>query len=189
VLNVRIAFDRLWPAAVSGELQKQQEYFGYDKWFQARLGEALVKKHTMRAKELLGSPRKRLRDGAAPHWIAKKPGPAPKVTGLLGLPSGHAHLHWKKVCGIRGPGRCELCSAISKQKGCLQVMEPANRQTWSRKRGQRVQKKQRLLPNGKPVPRTSFACGVCRVRLCKKGCSKKWDHETGCAPCDRQLVL
>ena len=81
---MRIAFNHLWPAAVSGELQKEKEYFGYDKWFQARLGEALVKKYTMQAKELLGSPRKRLRDGAAPHWMPKKPGPPPKPASLLG---------------------------------------------------------------------------------------------------------
>ena len=31
LLNVRIAFNQLWPAAVSGELQKEHEYFGYDK--------------------------------------------------------------------------------------------------------------------------------------------------------------
>ena len=168
MLNVRIAFDRLWPAAVSGELQKQREYFGYDKWMQARLGEALVRKYNMQAKEKLGTPRKRIKEGLAPHWMAKRPGPAPKACSMLGQPSTHPHLHWKRVSGIKGPGRCELCFAVAQQKGCLQVTEPASSRVWGRKRGQRAQKKQRLLPTGKPVPHTSFACGVCKVRLCKK---------------------
>ena len=186
MLNVRIAFNHLWPAAVSGELQKQLEYFGYDKWFQARLGEALAKKYTMRAKELLGSPRKRLRDGAAPHWMPKKPGPPPKPTCLLGLPSGHAPVNVvkypKRVPGLEGKRRCALCWAISMKKGCQEVVAPSGR-------GKKVQANRRLLPNGKPVPQTRFACNLCRVWLCKRGCFHKWDHDTGCAPCDRQLVL
>ena len=120
--------------------------------------------------------------------------PAPKACSMLGQPSTHPHLHWKKVSGIKGPGRCELCFAVAQQKGCMQVTEPASSRVWGRKRGQRAQKKQRLLPTGKPVPQTSFACGVCKVRLCKKkgkkeGCFHKWDHELVCAPCDRLLVF
>ena len=160
VLNVRIAFNHLWPAAVSGELQKEKEYFGYDKWFQARLGEALVKKYTMQAKELLGSPRKRLRDGDAPHWMPKKPGPPPKFTSLLGLPSGHAPVNVskypKRVPGLEGKRRCALCWAISMKKGCQQVVAPSGR-------GKKVQTNQRLLPMGSlsPKPGSHATCAGC----------------------------
>ena len=89
VLNVRIAFNHLWPSAITGALQKEHEYLGYDKWLQLELGEALIRKYIQQAKELEGTPRKRLKTNSAPHFMPRHPGPPAPATALIGLPSNH----------------------------------------------------------------------------------------------------
>ena len=75
VLNVRIAFNHLWPSAITGALQKEHEYLGYDKWLQQELGEALIRKYIQQAKELEGTPRKRLKTNSAPHFMPRRTQP------------------------------------------------------------------------------------------------------------------
>ena len=66
---MRIAFNHLWPSAITGALQKEHEYLGYDKWLQLELGEALIRKYIQQAKELEGTPRKRLKINSAPTLL------------------------------------------------------------------------------------------------------------------------
>ena len=86
---MRIAFNHLWPSAITGALQKEHAYLGYDKWLQLELGEALICKYIQQAKELEGTPRKRLKINSAPHFIPRHPGPPAPVAALIGLPSDH----------------------------------------------------------------------------------------------------
>ena len=72
---MRIAFNHLWPSAITGALQKEHEYLGYDKWLQLELGEALIRKYIQQAKELEGTPRKRLRTKEYPTLHAAPPRP------------------------------------------------------------------------------------------------------------------
>ena len=86
---MRIAFNHLWPSAITGALQKEHEYLGYDKWLQLELGEALIRKYIQQAKELEGTPRKRLKTNSAPHFMPRHPGPPAPAAALIGLPSNH----------------------------------------------------------------------------------------------------
>ena len=86
---MRIAFNHLWPSAITGALQKEHEYLGYDKWLQLELGEALIRKYIQQAKELEGTPRKRLQTNSTPHFMPRHPGPPAPAAALTGLPSNH----------------------------------------------------------------------------------------------------
>ena len=96
VLNVRIAFNQLWPEAISGELQREHKYLGYDKWVQLELGEALIIKYFQKAKDVQGTPRGRLRSNSVPHFAPHAPGPAPRFITLAGLPSAHPMVNIKQ---------------------------------------------------------------------------------------------
>jgi len=76
VLNVH-----LWPSAITGALQKEHAYLGYDKWLQLELGEALIRKYIQQAKELEGTPRKRLQTNSTPHFMPRHPGPPAPPAG------------------------------------------------------------------------------------------------------------
>ena len=80
----------------------------------------------------------------------------------------------------RGP--CALCTSIATHSGThVETLAPG--------RGRKHSKSERLMPGGGRVPWPSWACKICKVRLCKKRCFARWDHEENCAPVDRELVL
>ena len=198
MVNVRTAFNHLWPEAMSGDLQERHKYFGYDKWVQLRLGEALIMKYVKKAKALSGTPRKTLRTQAAPHFMPHKPGTKAKPSALAGLPLPSSHkcvdVTKRVLKGADGKrikkGRCELCKEIAK-RGKLVITAPSGR-------GKKAHSKERELPGGGGPGQTQWACAVCKVRLCKDGtkckggkrmCFSTWCHEDNCAPTQRVLVL
>lgn len=92
----------------------------------------------------------------------------------------------KKVKDRLKIGECELCLAVARQKGIrVETLAPGRGRAHSRAR--------RKQANDTRIPRPTWACPICKVRLCRKGgekmCFKRWCHDGNCAPCERQLVL
>ena len=78
-------------------------------------------------------------------------------------------------------GECKLCAESAKLSSTIQVIGAPGRGAAHRSR--------RGMPDGKRVPQTGFACKICKVRLCRKGCFTLWNHDDNCAPCQRVLCL
>ena len=80
----------------------------------------------------------------------------------------------------RGP--CALCASIATHSG-------ANVETLAPGRGRTHHKRRRQMPDGRRIPEPSWACKICKVRLCRKVCFARWNHEDNGPPLDRELVL
>ena len=86
-------------------------------------------------------------------------------------------------------GECALCLAEAKQRRIrVEKIAPG--------RGRVHKVSQRRQAGNTRIPRPSWACPICQVRLCvkvrkgcQKSCFKRWCHDGNCAPCERQLVL
>ena len=92
------------------------------RWVQLKLGEALIKKYVQQAKALEGTPRKVLKTGSAPHFMPKKPGPRPKVTGLAGLPTQHVPVNYMTTVRRRPIPRLCLPSRTTLSLRCADLV-------------------------------------------------------------------
>ena len=116
---------------------------------------------------------------------------------LAGVPCSHPCVNFTKKGNmimiektekgkvIRTPlrrGPCALCASIALHRGThVEILAPG--------RGGKHRKSERRLPGDRRVPSPSWACKICKVRLCKKVCFARWDHVDNCAPVERALVL
>ena len=173
VVNVRTAFDALWPDAAELRAQKNGTV-GYNWFIQREIGR-VVREHgqTLVAAARVASP---ATDGARPR---KQPRTAPPSGGAV----DHGELvHHSKVAAREGGwdknnhmvksmsrGWCVACMAVAKKDGKVTMGKP-------------------MMPDGKWVPKPVWVCKVCKVNLCQ-ACKGSWDHQRNrpmqeqCAPC------
>ena len=174
VVNVRTAFDALWPHAAELRAQKNGTV-GYNWFIQREIGR-VVREH---GQTLVAATR-----AASPATDGARPRKQPRTSPPSGEPVDHGELvHHTKVAAREGGwdanrnmkksmsrGWCKVCSETAKKAGSMTH-------------------KSAKMPDGTWVPKSFYVCKVCKVNLCC-GCKDLWDHEHNrpmqeqCAPCD-----
>ena len=175
VVNVRTAFNELWTEAEALRKEKEGAGYGYNWWFQAKLGQ-LVREHGMRV-AMEGEC-----EYDAPHFVPKRhkvprpsPPPAAKCDGEQLVKAATVVKTWtathKPDTYWYEKGWCARCMSEAKAAGTVKHGDPK-------------------MPNGRTVPKPIWMCKCCKRYLCKE-CNARWDHarnqpplsEVECSPC------
>ena len=201
LINVRVAFCALLAAADLAALEKAEDArFGFNWWFQERIGEELIELGVSLKKAKLATPRTRLQHGLVAAGM-----PAPKrrrsssarSLDLGALPSKHELVKAAKVvtewddsrnakAHMPYQGRCLACTATAVryarangERGKTTLMPPTTTGEGRSKRTVR-----------RGIPWVTTACNKCRVHLCTSCFDDValWDHEHKCVPCATVLT-
>jgi len=160
VVDTMIVWLEMMPRNDAEQLKKKHNNLGgFNTWFQNQLGCAMIEHGNKLMADKLGTPRKRAAENLVPVGVPKKKGR--KAKRGVGF-EDHAHLaeHKRAYLGRQGP-RCAACNAELAARGNRGTQEE-----WDK------------------IPRPTFGCVVCKVRLCKRCHSDdaRWDHGRKKAP-------
>ena len=194
VLNVMVVFMALLTADELAELKKARHCatLGFSRWFQQKLGEALIKHGVSMAKADIGSPNTRGTQGLAPRFMPRSRQLRPIAFEVYTFPQNHKQVLRSKVAKKNTAKRVKLPSN-NQCRRCSELAQRDGFRDWYHTDGRTPSKTNVMvtkMPDGKNIPRTSYACNVCKVWLCKhcfrmedkhgNGHPERWDHINQC---------
>jgi hypothetical protein len=170
--NVRACYEELHAAAAEAQRAKYAE-FGYKRWFQLTLGQALIATGMQMLKDEIGTPGTRAKSGKRPHCAPARDGRPPNLAPSFSKTEVHTlvSLSQERVVIERDANRkaCKFMPLQGVCRGCRARAEPGRRGGGG---------DARPTVDGKALPRVRTACKQCKVHLCD-GClndSKRWFH-------------